>query len=200
LEDDEYSGYFKKEISGVEITYYYTISNFKNQPKRIKVCGTTYIDTVEVYNLKTGIWSLHSIMNEGRAYHKMVLFNENNINYLYTIGGKILETDFERLSEENKGYVTTTNTVERMVIENVENVSDWEFTIPLQNRRTGFGVIVRNDNFLIFGGEIFGCGYGRTGIIEMYIPSKYSRNLLNNFSYASNPNYIEMVNNYILIE
>jgi len=206
LEDNEYSGYFTKEIAGVEITYYYTINNFNNQTQK-KVRGTTYTDTVEIYDIKKGIWSLHSNMNESRAYHKMIVFSENVLGYdrlyLYVIGGKILETEFERSSEENKGYVSTTDIVERMCLvrpDNCDFETDWDFTVPLQSRRTGFEIIVRNDNFLIFGGEIFGSGYGKTGIIEMYIPSKYSRNLINNFAYSTNSKCIQLDQQYILVE
>jgi hypothetical protein len=198
LDDNEYCGNFFKEIAGVKMTYYYTIDDFKNQPKKIKVRGTNYTDTVEVFDIKTGIWSLHSTMNESRSYHKMIVFSENATPYLYVIGGKILETDFERTSEEYKGYVTTTNIVEQMVLENCD--FNWDYTIPLQNRRTGFEVIVRNNDFLIFGGEIFGNGYGKTGLIEMYIPSKYSRNLNNNFMYSRNSKCIQIDKNYVLVE
>ena len=192
LEEGEYSSYFDKEINGQTIKYFYTIKDFKNTTNKIKVNGSTYLDTVEEFSFVSNTWKNHSYMFESRAHHQMTHLDGS----LYVLGGKILETEFEHISEENKGFVKSTETVEKFTNETQE----WNFTIKLYNRRTNFGLISGNYSFIIFGGETLGWGYGKTQTIEVYFPNIGSRKLENNFVYSKNSIYIEMKDKFILLE
>jgi hypothetical protein len=156
------------------------------------VNGSTYIDTVEEFCFLSNTWKKHSFMFESRAHHQMTHLDGS----LYVLGGKILETDFERLSEEDKGYIKSTDTVEKFNNETQE----WNFTINLYNRRTNFGLISKNDHFIIFGGETLGWGYGKTEIVEMYFPNIRTRKLENNFIHSEKSIWVEMEGKFILLE